>query len=158
MERIGLPNRPELVLEFDADNQTELGPCPVCGEKTKRVWGYIYNADAAAAAYYVEWNPAHPERERERRERDAFFDLILGKWGDTAGPQDSRAVSVRFRVLDTGPSFMVQVASVGRDGSDPLVSGTLDRSDVVGKPIASTVFEICDLIYLADPRIAELRR
>jgi hypothetical protein len=51
----------------------------------------------------------------------------------------------------------VQDASVRRVASSSLVSGTLDRNDVVGKPIASTVFEICDLIYLADPRIAELR-
>ena len=95
MDRISLPNRPELALEFDANNQAELGPCPDCGKNTKRVWGYIYNADAARAAYFVEWTPAHPQR-------DAVFDLILGKWGEAAGPEDRSAVSVAFRVLDTG--------------------------------------------------------
>ena len=52
---------------------------------------------------------------------------------------------------------MVQDASLRRIGSSPLVSSALDRDAIVGKPIAPTVFEICDLIYLGDPRIAELR-
>jgi len=150
MERIGLPNRPDLVLEFEPDNQTEFEPCPHCGENTKRVWGYIYRAETATAAYFVEWTPAHPQK-------DATFDLILGRWGEAAGPDDRKAISLAFRVLDTGPSFMVQNASARRIGSSTLVSGVLDRDDVVGKPVASTVFEICDLIYLADPRISELR-
>jgi len=150
MDRISLPNRPELALEFDANNQAELGPCPDCGKNTKRVWGYIYNADAATAAYFVEWTPAHPQR-------DAVFDLILGKWGEAAGPEDRSAVSVAFRVLDTGPSFMVQDASRRRIGSSPFVSTALDRNTLVGTAIAASVFEICDLIYLADPRVAELR-
>ena len=150
MEHISLPNRPGLAIEFEADSQTEMGPCPDCGQKTKRVWGYIYRADTATAAYFVEWTPTHPQK-------DAVFDLILGKWGEAAEPGDRQAVSVAFRVLDTGPSFMVQDASVRRIGSSPLVSSALDHDAVVGKPIAPTVFEICDLIYLADPRIAELR-
>jgi hypothetical protein len=150
MERITLRNRPELALEFDPDNEAEFGPCPDCGQNTKRVWGYVYRAEAAMAAYFVEWTPTHPHR-------DAMFDLILVRWGEEAGAGDRRAVSVAFRVLDTGPSFMVQDASVRHVASSSLVSGTLDQNDVIGKPIASTVFEICDLIYLADPRIAELR-
>ncbi len=52
---------------------------------------------------------------------------------------------------------LVQDASVRRVGSSPLASRALDRGDVVGNPVATTVFEICDLIYLADPRIGELR-
>jgi hypothetical protein len=81
----------------------------------------------------------------------------LGKWGENAGPSDRQAVSVAFRVLDTGPAFMVQDASVRPVGSSPLVSRALDRADVVGHPIAAEVFQICDSIYLADPRINELR-
>lgn len=150
MERISLPNRPELALEFDVDNQVELGPCPDCGNETKRVWGYIYNADTATAAYFVEWTPAHPQR-------DAVFDLILGKWGEAAVPEDRQAVSVAFRVLGTGPSFMVQDASRRRIGSSPLVARALDRNAVIGTPVAAAVFDICDLIYLADPRISYLR-
>ena len=104
----------------------------------------------ATAAYYVEWTPSHPQR-------DAAFDLIIGKWGENSGPSDRQAVSVGFRVLDTGPAFTVQDASVRRIGSSPLVSRALNRTEVVGQPIAADVFQICDSIYLADPRIVELR-
>jgi len=52
---------------------------------------------------------------------------------------------------------MVQDASVRRIGSSPLVSRALNRTEVVGQTIAAEVFQICDSIYLADPRIIELR-
>lgn len=106
MDRITLPGRPELALEFDAGNQKELGPCPHCGQRTSRVWGYVYQFDAAIAAYFVEWTPLHPER-------DATFDLIVGRWGEDAHAADRQGVSVAFRVLETGPSFMVQNAAAG---------------------------------------------
>ena len=150
MERIGLQAQPELVLEYDATNQREFGPCPDCGQNTKRVWGYVYRGDVAVAAYFVEWTPSH-------RPKDAMFDLIIGKWGESAGPDDRKAVSIGFRTLDNGPSFMVQDATARRIGSNSLVSQALKRDDVIGTPIATDVFAICDLIYLADPRLAELR-
>lgn len=150
MERFAIPDRPELVLEFDAGNCKELGPCPHCGHRTSRVWGYVYQFDAAIAAYYVEWTPLHPER-------DATFDLIVGKWGEDAQAADCQAVSVDFRVLETGPAFMVQNAATRPIGSSALASAALDRNDVIGTPVADVVFAVCDLVYLADPRIAELR-
>lgn len=150
MKRINLPNQRELVLEYDEVNQSEFGPCPDCGERTKRVWGYVYRLDAAIATYFVEWTPAHPQR-------DAVFDLIIGTWGDGSTPNDRQAVSVAFKVLDSGPAFMVQDASARPIGSSALVSTALGRNAVIGTPLSNNVFEICDLIYLADPRIAELR-
>lgn len=151
MPRISVPRSPEMALQFAVEDEAELGPCADCGQKTRRVWGYVYRSDIATAAYYVEWTPFHPQR-------DATFDLIIGKWGEDAGPSDRQAVSVAFRVIDTGPAFMVQDASVRRVGSSSLVSRALNRSEVVGQPIAPDVFQICDSIYLADPRIDELRK
>jgi hypothetical protein len=151
MERVCIPTQPNMSLEYEASNEREFGPCPDCGQQTKRVWGYVYRDDAAIAAYFVEWTPSH-------QERDAMFDLIIGKWGDSAGAADRKAASVAYRVLETGPSFMVQDASTRRIGSSSLVSEALSRNDVVGKQVASEVFAICDLIYLADPRIASLRQ
>ncbi len=150
MERITLPGRPELALEYDAGNRKEMGPCPHCGQKTSRVWGYIYRCDAAAAAYFVEWTPLHAER-------DATFDLIVGKWGEDTHAIDRQSVSVAFRVLDSGPSFMVQDAATRPVGSSSLASKALDRDAVIGGPLAEFVFAVCDLVYLADPRIAELQ-
>lgn len=150
MHRISVPHFPEIAIEYAVENEADFGPCPDCGQNTKRVWGYVYRSDVATAAYYVEWTPSHSQR-------DATFDLIIGKWGENAGPSDRQAVSVAFRVLDTGPSFMVQDASVRKIGSSPLASRALNRTQVLGQPIAAEVFEICDSIYLADPRIKELR-
>src|SRR4051812_32205566 len=110
MPRISTPHAPTLTLEYEPDNEAELGRCPDCGDMTKRVWCYVYITDLPHAAYYVEWTPGHPER-------DATFDLIIGEWGENAGPSDRQAVSVAFRVLDTGPAFMVQDASGRRIGS-----------------------------------------
>jgi hypothetical protein len=150
MERISIPQSPEMSLEYDLANQAEFGPCPDCAQMTKRVWGYAYRGDVATAAYFVEWTPGHSPK-------DATFDLIVGRWGEATGSNDRRAVSVAFRVLESGPSFMVQDASSRPIASSSLVSRALDRVDVVGQPIAADVFQICDFIYLADPRIGGLR-
>lgn len=151
MDRISIPTQPDMRLEYEAGNERDFGPCPDCGQRTKRVWGYVYRKDAAIAAYFVEWTPSH-------QQRDAVFDLIIGRWGEDAGPADRKAVSLAFRVLETGPSFMVQDARARRIGSSSLVSEALNRNDIVGKQVAADVFAICDLIYLADPRIIGLRQ
>jgi hypothetical protein len=51
----------------------------------------------------------------------------------------------------------IQDASVRGIGSSPLVSSALTRVEVLGQPLAADVFQISDSIYLADPRIKELR-
>lgn len=150
MRRINVPNFPEMAIEYDAQSEVELGPCPDCGQKTRRIWGYVYRSGLPTAAYYVEWTPAHAQRE-------AAFDLIVGTWGVDSVPGDRQAVAVTFRVLDTGPAFMVQDSSMRAIASNPLVTRALNRVQVVGHPIAAEVFRICDSIYLADPRIDELR-
>jgi len=139
-----------MTIEYEATNQAEFGPCPDCGEMTKRVWGWVHRCDVVIAAYFVEWTPSHPQQ-------DATFDLIVGEWGEGAGPQNRKAVSVGYRVMETGPSFMVQDAKARKVGSSPLVSEALDRKQVIGQPIAENVFAICDAVYLGDPRIAALR-
>jgi hypothetical protein len=110
----------------------------------------VYDSNTAIAVYYVEWTPLHPEK-------DATFDLIVGKWGEGACAADRQAISLAYRVLETGPAFMVQNAATRPIGSSSLVSEALDRDAVIGTPLAETVFAVCDLVYLADPRIAELR-
>jgi hypothetical protein len=150
MERIVLPEQPELTLEYESGNHSESGPCPHCGQMTSRVWGYVYRFDLPLAAYFVEWTPGHSENE-------ATFDLIVGRWGEDAHAAGREAVSVGFRVLESGPAFMVQDAAARRVGSSSLVSKALSRNEVIGSPLANDVFLVCDLIYLADPRIEKLR-
>jgi hypothetical protein len=139
----------ELTLEFSEENQRQFGPCDCCGKLTNRVWGYVYRDSAAMAAYFVEWTPGHAYR-------SAAFDLILGKWGNDTSASHRQLAALDFRHIETGPSFMVVDAANRTISTSPLISHTLRRDEVLGKPIASEIFKIVDTIYLNDPRIAEL--
>ena len=150
MEWIARPEVPNLALEIELENQRLFGPCSCCGEMTSRVWGYAYRGGEPLAAYFVEWTPGHEGRE-------AIFDLIIGPWGEQVETPDRKAISLSFRYLETGPAFMVQNASVRPIASNPLVSEALDRSDVLGTILADDAFAVCDLVYLGDPRLRELR-
>ena len=150
MEWITRPEVPNLALEIEKENQRRFGPCSCCGEMTSRVWGYAYRAGECLAAYFVEWTPGYHERE-------ATFDLVMGHWGEETVPSDRKALSLGFRHLQTGPSFMIQNASVRSVGSSSIIGEALDRDEVLGTPLADQAFAVCDLIYLGDPRIEELR-
>jgi len=133
------------------DNQATFGPCDCCGNLTSRIWGYVEDGEVAIAAYYVEWTPGHEGRH-------ANFDLIVGKWGENTEPSDRQAIALEFRRLENGPAFMVIDAGVRKIATSTLVSKALDRAEVIATPLAAQVFSICDVIYLEDPRISELRR
>jgi hypothetical protein len=117
---------------------------------TSRVWGYIYQGNDSVAAYYVEWTPGHDGKQ-------ANFDLIMGSWGEGTDASDRRAIALEFRQLETGPAFRVIDANYRQVGKSRLVAKALDRDSIIGTPFAAQVFAICDLIYLEDPRISELR-
>jgi hypothetical protein len=138
----------ELVIE--PGNERIFGPCQCCGNMTQRVWGYVTRGEATVAAYFVEWTPGHVEKA-------ANFDLILGRWGPSATPKERKAVAVALREVETGPAFAVVDAAERPVAASPLVGEALKRQQVIGKPIAGTVFAICDAIFLQDPRISPLR-
>jgi hypothetical protein len=137
-------------LRLETSGESSFGPCECCGQMTSRVWGFVYNHDAAAAAYYVEWTPAHEVT-------TAIFDLIIGTWGEDTDAKDRKAVSLEFRKLDSGPAFMVVDAKNRPTAGSSLVSKALSREEVIGSPTATHVFAICDVIYLEDPRLSLLR-
>lgn len=145
-----MPNEKRRRLEILPDNQRTFGPCTCCGQMTTRVWGYVHDLNEALAAYYVEWTPGHQGQQ-------ANFDLIVGSWGERSSASDREAVALEFGKLETGPAFLVIDANSRKIAASPLVSRALDRSAVIGTPIAAVVFAICDLIFLEDPRISELR-
>jgi|SRR5882724_4043750 len=64
-------------LRIEAGGEKTFGPCNCCGKMTKRIWGFVYEHEAALAAYFVEWTPGHPCS-------SANFDLIIGTWGNDA--------------------------------------------------------------------------
>jgi hypothetical protein len=140
---------PNFRLLINPDDQRTFGPCHCCGNLTRRVWGYIYQGEVPIAAYFVEWTPGHVDQA-------ASFDLIIGKWGQDAEAIDRKAIAVAFRRLDTGPSFMVVNGGDRPIGASSLVGEALAREQVIGEPIAETVFAICDTVWLQDPRISDL--
>jgi len=117
---------------------------------TSRVWGYVERGDATVAAYFVEWTPGHEEKH-------ANFDLIVGKWGEDADASERQAIALEYLQFENGLAFRVADAASRKAGASSLVSKALDRDSVIGTPIAELVYAICDLIYLEDHRIAELR-
>ncbi len=117
---------------------------------TRRVWGYVNDGDVAIAAYFVEWTPGHAQV-------SANFDLIIGKWGEQASATERKAVALDFRQLETGPAFRVINAGDRPVGTNSLVGEALSREQIIGEPIAQTIFGICDTVFLQDQRIAELR-
>jgi hypothetical protein len=140
----------EFELQINPDDQHTFGPCTCCGNMTRRVWGYLYDGEIAVGAYFVEWTPGHVEAA-------ANFDLILGKWGPGSATNDRKAVAVAYRNLETGPAFMVINAQERSLSASSLVGEALAREQVIGQPLADSVFAACDAIFLRDPRIADLR-
>ena len=74
-----MPSESEFQVLVEAENERTAGPCPCCGNMTRRVWGYVSQGDVTVAAYFVEWTPGH-------QDRAANFDLIIGAWGRQRAP------------------------------------------------------------------------
>ena len=140
----------DIALTIETSGEKSFGPCACCGEMTKRVWGFVYEADAALAAYFVEWTPGHEAS-------SATFDLILGAWGEGTDNAARKAVSLEFRRLESGPAFMVIDATMRPTASSNLVSEALSRERVVGTSMGTEAYRVCDAVYLEDPRVAWLR-
>ncbi len=140
----------EGVLTIETSGEKSFGPCDCCGQMTQRVWGFVYEADAALAAYFVEWTPGHEAS-------SAIFDLIIGAWGDGTNRVGRKAVSLEFRKLESGPAFMVIDAKTRPTANSALISEALSREGVLGTPVANEVYRVSDAVYLEEPRLAWLR-
>jgi hypothetical protein len=119
------------------------GYCECCGTTTKRVWGFVHRMGESVGAYFVAWTLGKPDH-------GAKFDLILGKWGNSAGKDDRYSVALDYRLIDGAPQFMVVDALDRATSGSPLVGAALKRSDVIGTPLAPQVFAIVDAVYMSD--------
>ena len=109
-----------------------VGHCDCCGSSTKRVWGLVHRDGAAIAAYFVGWAEKRPDH-------GVTFDLILGKWGDSATRRDRLAVALDYRIVEASPQFMVVDARDRVTSKSDLVGTALERSDVIGTALAPQV-------------------
>ncbi|MDP3369894.1 MAG: hypothetical protein Q8M32_08600 [Brevundimonas sp.] len=123
--------------------------CDCCGRATRALNGYASDDLGALATYAVRWTDGHVA------ENGANFDLIVGEWGGAPASQRI-AVSVQYRILDSGPAFMIIDATDRPISSSPLVGESLTRARVLGTPLAKEVFAVIDAIWLQDERLRDL--
>ena len=82
--------------------------------------------------------------------------LISISLSDGTNASHRSAVSLEYRIDDSGPSVMV-IDAHGRDHANgKLAKRALRREDIIGKKIAKEVFAICDVVLLGDERVAEI--
>jgi hypothetical protein len=126
--------------------------CKCCGGTTRRVWGYLHSESGERSAYFVQWTQGRVEL------HGAFFDFVIGRWGDGTSAADRALASLEFQRLDTGPSFMVIDASRRGNARDytSIAASVLNRADVIGTPLAAQLYELVDAVWLQDGRIREL--
>ncbi len=134
--------------ELEPTGSSDFGPCECCGDRSRTVWGFVHRGNATEAAYFVHWALGKVP------EHGAHVDLILGRWGEGAERADRYAVSLEFR---QGVGVMVIDASARDISKNELVGRGLRRDEVVGTPLATRAFEVIDVIWSADARIAEVR-
>lgn len=127
-----------------------VGHCDCCGNESKTIWGSLADSSGARAVYYVQWTVEEPDHMPN-------FDIVLGPWGDGTAPSDRVLVSLLYRPSPRGGSFMV-ASGKGRRADDRSLCGrALDRTDVIGTPLATEVFSLVDSLWLTEPRIEEIR-
>ncbi len=129
----------------EPDGERLFDPCACCGGMTRSVWGYVYEPQQPWAAYFVRWTVGAVEA------HGAAWKLIL-PLGETRG-----TVAIRYSVIGNEPQFMVVDAEESDAGVGTTSDRALKRTDVIGHPLASRVFQIIDRIWLADLRLEELR-
>jgi hypothetical protein len=103
----------------------------------------VHSPEATVAAYWVRWSLNHLE------DVGASVDLVVGTWGDGAGPEDRVSISLIHRQQPDGTAALMVVD--GKDQSS-LAGSALRRVDVIGTPLAAQIFDITDAIYLQDDR------
>lgn len=123
------------------------GHCECCGNESRRVWGMVHDGNATLAAYWMTWTVAH------LTETGANLDLIIGRWGDYTCADDRVLVSMVHREQPDGtPALMVINAGDRPAAKGELAHTALNRTDVIGTPLAVQVFALVDAIYEQDDR------
>jgi hypothetical protein len=140
----------DAALQIEPLDAADTGRCLFCGHVSRKVRGLVRRDGEPHASYFVHWTVGHVF------DHGAHIDIILGRWGDGTSAADRYAVSLEYRILDTGPGVMVIDADRRDIAKSELVGRALRRDDVVGGPLAARVFAVCDAVMVQDPRLAAL--
>jgi len=148
IEQIGNTDWTRFSIETSEEKHTL---CDCCGSVTRRVWGYIEDEAATVAAYFVTWTVGKPDH-------NASVDLIVGKWGESAGRDDRCGVSLEFSASGNPPGLRVSEEVEPSISNSELVGSVLGRDAIIGSEAATIVFAMADAVFVNDPRIDEVRR
>ena len=137
-------------ITLEPTGSSDFERCECCGQNSRTVWGLARRDGGAQATYFVHWTLG------KVADDGAHFDLILGRWGDSATKADRYAVSLEYRRTEQGPAFMVIDATERPIAHNELVGRALRRNEVIGTAMATQAFELVDAIWLKDRRISEV--
>lgn len=137
---------PASTIEIEPASMKSSGRCACCGKSRRTVWGYVYRDGGPRACYFVEWTIG-------RSDCSARFDVVVGDWFDGTTEADRQAVSLEYRLLDTGPSFSL-VDADGRPAAE--VGRAMKRSEVAATPLVEEVVTIAGAVLEVDDRVREL--
>ncbi len=133
-------------IEIEPASMKSSGRCACCGKSRRTVWGYVYRDGGPRACYFVEWTLG-------RQDCSARFDVVVGHWFDGTTEADREAVSLEYRLLDTGPSFSV-VDAEGRPAAE--VGRAMKGAEIAGTPLVEEVVTIAGAVLEVDDRVREL--
>lgn len=137
-------------LHIVPDGSRDSGRCACCGRFSRTVRGHAWWESERLAAYFVHWSRGHVA------ERGANIDLVIGEWGEGTTAEDRVAVSLEYRVLESGPAVMVIDADAEEIAEAGLAGWALGRHEVIGNPLAREVFALYDAIIAQDTRLEEI--
>lgn len=137
---------PTLTIEPGDVNTT--GHCDCCGTESRMARGFVYSDDDAYAVYFVRWAKGHVAK------NGALWNVIIGPWSEEATREQRFIAQLRYLAGEEG-GFVVEDAEAGEMSN--LATNLLKREDVIGRPIAKQIFDICDAVYLQDEHLGELK-
>jgi hypothetical protein len=137
---------PSPAIEVEPASMKNSGRCACCGKSRRTAWGFVYRDGGPRACYFVEWTLG-------RRDCAARFDVVVGDWFDGTTEEDREAVSLEYRLLESGPSFSV-VDVAGRPAAE--VGRATKGAEIAGTPLAEEVVSIAGTVLEEDPRFREL--
>lgn len=139
-------------LEVEPTSESVSGKCDCCGSLTRTIFGYVHYRDAATvSAYCVRWTVGNPDH-------DPWFLFSLGPWGEGTSAANRCSIAAVFGSRDDQPSFMIVDAEKLEWRDESLVGRRLKREEVIGQPVAKSVFRLLDAVWLGDPRVVEMAK
>lgn len=136
------------VIEVEPASMKNSGRCACCGKSRRTAWGFVYRDGGPRACYFVEWTLG-------RRDCAARVDVVVGEWFDGTTEDDREAVSLEYRLLESGPSFTLGDVA---DRPAAEVGRTTKGAEIAGTPLAIEVLSLAGIVLRGDPRLQELVR